>query len=163
MNKEIRKNMEEIEKVLQYISNPNALEFSEWTKEKVNLRYNGQMPKFPIYNNFIYWCNLGINVGSEQNKLRPVLVVKTSKNSPICTIIPFTSKRLHDKFWFHIDLEEIDSTVLVEQLKVVSKLRMVNSFRKQGRLVTISQSDWNKVNSQLERLYRLRPLENEEI
>lgn len=163
VNKEIRKNMDETEKVLQSIDNSDTLDFSEWTKEKVNLRYNGQIPKFPIYNNFIYWCNLGINVGSEQNKLRPVLIVKTSKNSPICTIIPLTSKRLHDKFWFHIDLEEIDSTVLVEQLKVVSKLRIVDPFRKQGKLITISQNDWSKINSQLERLYRLRPSENEEI
>ena len=41
-----------------------------------------------------------------------------------------TTKRLNDYFWFHIDLEEIDSTVLIEQLKVVSKLRITNPYRK---------------------------------
>lgn len=162
MNKEISKNIKEIEKLLKTINNYDTLEFSEWINEKANLRYNGQIPKFPIYNNFIYWCNLGINVGSEQNKLRPVLILKTSKNSPICTIIPLTSKRLHDKFWFHVDLEEIDATALVEQLRVVSKLRMFNPFRKKGQLITISQDDWNNINSQLESLYRLRPLKNQE-
>lgn len=110
--------------------------------------------------NFIYWCNLGINVGSEQNKLRPVLVLKTSKNSPICTILPLTTKRLNNLFGFHIDLEEIDSTVLVEQLKVAGKLRITDPYRKKGKLVTISQNDWDKINSQLESLYRLRPLKN---
>ena len=110
---------------------------------------------------FIYWCNLGINIGSEQNKLRPVLILKTSKNSPICTILPLTTKRLEDDFWFHIDLEEIDSTVLVEQLKVVSKIRITDPYRKKGKLVTILQNDWDKINSQLESLYRLRPLKNE--
>lgn len=118
------------------------------------------MPEFPIYNNFIYWCNLGINIGSEQNKLRPVLILKTSKNSPTVTIIPLTTKRLQDGFWFHIDLEKIDCTALVEQLKVVSKLRIVEPFRKKGRLIVISQKDWNKVNSQLEILYRLKPLKD---
>ena len=161
MNSEIHINIKETENLLKSINNFDAIQFSEWTKEKANLRYNGKLPKFPIYNNFIYWCNLGINIGSEQNKLRPVLILKTSKNSPICTIIPLTTKRLEDEFWFHIDLEEIDSTVLVEQLKVVSKIRITDPYRKKGKLVTILQNDWDKINLQLESLYRLRPLKNE--
>ena len=158
---EIHINIKETENLLKNINNSDAIHFSEWTKEKANLRYNGKLPKFPIYNNFIYWCNLGINIGSEQNKLRPVLILKTSKNSPICTILPLTTKRLEDDFWFHIDLEEVDSTVLVEQLKVVSKIRITAPYRKKGKLVTISQNDWDKINSQLENLYRLIPLKNE--
>ena len=161
MNDEIHINMAETENLLNSINTVDAIQFSEWTKEKANLRYNGQLPKFPIYNNFIYWCNLGINIGSEQNKLRPVLVLKTSKNSPICTVPPLTTKRLQDSFWFHIDLEEVDSTVLVEQLKVVSKIRITNPYRRKGNLVTISSNDWNKISLQLEILYRLRPLKNE--
>ena len=161
MNTEIHINIKEAENLLNSINNSDTIQFSEWTKEKSNLRYNGKLPGFPIYNNFIYWCNLGINIGSEQNKLRPVLILKTSKNSPICTILPLTTKRLEDNFWFHIDLEEINSTILVEQLKVVSKIRITNPYRKRGKLVTISQNDWYKINSQLESLYRLRPLKNE--
>lgn len=161
MNNEIHINIKETENLLENINNSDAIQFSEWTKEKANLRYYGKLHKFPIYNNFIYWCNLGINIGSEQNKLRPVLILKTSKNSPICTILPLTTKRLEDDFWFHIDLEEIDSTVLVEQLKVVSKIRITNPYRKKGKLVTILQNDWDKINSQLKSLYRLRPPRNE--
>ena len=161
MNYEIHNNIVEAENLLSSIHNVDAIQFSEWIREKSNLRYNGNLPKFPIYNNFIYWCNLGINIGSEQNKLRPVLILRSSKNSPICTILPLTTKRLQDGFWFHIDLEEIDSTVLVEQLKVVSKIRITDPYRKKGNLVTISLEDWNKINSQLEELYRLRPLKDE--
>lgn len=130
MNYEIHNNIVETENLLSSIHNVDAIQFSEWIKETANLRYNGNLPKFPIYNNFIYWCNLGINIGSEQNKLRPVLILRSSKNSPICTILPLTTKRLQDGFLFHIDLEEIDSTVLVEQLKVVSKIRITNPYRK---------------------------------
>ena len=68
---------------------------------------------------------------------------------------------MQDGFWFHIDLEEVDSTVLVEQLKVVSKIRITDPYRKKGQLATISANDWNKINSQLESLYRLRPLKDE--
>ena len=90
-----------------------------------------------------------------------ILILKTSKNSATYTVLPLTTKRLQDDFWFHIDLEKIDSTVLVEQLRVVSKIRITNPFRKKGSLVTISPRDWNEINSQLENLYRLRPLNNE--
>ena len=158
MNNEIHNNIAETENLLNSINTADAIQFSEWTKEKTTLRYNGQLPKFPIYNNFIYWCNLGINIGSEQNKLRPVLALRTSKNSPICAVLPLTTKRLQDGFWFHIDLEEVDSTVLVEQLRIISKIRITNPYRKKGNLVAISSNDWNKINSQLENLYRLRPL-----
>ena len=81
MNNEIHNNINYTEILLNSINNTDTIDFSKWTKEKANLRYNGQLPKFPIYNNFIYWCNLGINIGSEQNKLRPVLILKTSKAS----------------------------------------------------------------------------------
>ena len=147
MNDEIHNNIKETENLLNSINSTDAIQFSEWTKEKANLRYNGQLHKFPIYNNFIYWCNLGINIGSEQNKLRPVLILRTSKNSPICTILPLTTQRLQDGFWFHVDLEIVNSTVLVEQLKVVSKIRITNPYRKNGNLVTISANDWNKIKS----------------
>ena len=161
MDNKIHNNIEKIENLLNSINNSDAIQFSEWTKEKANLRYNGKIPKFPIYNNFIYWCNLGINIGSEQNKLRPVLILRTFKNSPICTILPLTTKRLQDAFLFHIDLEEVDPTVLVEQLKVVSKIRITDPYRKKGNLVVISQNDWRKINSQLENLYRLKPIKSE--
>ena len=70
MNEQIHSNLEETENLLQNINNDDTIEFAQWTKDKANLRYNYEMPKFPIYNNFIYWCNLGLNIGSEQNKLR---------------------------------------------------------------------------------------------
>ena len=160
MNKKIYENLETANSLLQNINTIDSIQFSEWIKQKTKLRYNTNLPKFPIYNNFIYWCNLGYNIGSEQNKLRPVLVVKTSLTSPTCVILPLTSKRLNDFYWYHIDLEEIDSTVLVEQLRVVSKIRFVNPYRKKGCLIHITQSDWNKINNQLEKLYKLHPLKN---
>ena len=136
----------------------DAVDYSMWTKEKAKLKYNKDIPKFSIYNNFIYWCNLEINIGSEQNKIRPALILRSFKQSPICTILPLASKRLQDKFQFHIDLENLNSTVLIEQIRVISKLRFLNPYRLKGKLVTISQNDWDKINIQLENLYKLRPL-----
>jgi len=77
LNKEIHENILETEKLLQSTNELDVIEYSIWTKEKAKLKYNGNIPNFPIYNNFIYWCNLGINIGREQNKLRPIIIVRT--------------------------------------------------------------------------------------
>ncbi|MBR6641492.1 MAG: type II toxin-antitoxin system PemK/MazF family toxin, partial [Clostridia bacterium] len=95
-NSKIHSLLSDTENILLSIDNSEAEEFAEWTNEKATLKFNTNLPKFHITNNYIYWCNLGNNIGSEQNKIRPVLVVKTSKNSPICTVLPLTTERLKD-------------------------------------------------------------------
>ena len=135
--------------------------FMDWTKTKSELKFNPQSKTFPIIPNCIYWAFMGCNIGSEEGKHRPVLVTRTYPNSPTITVLPLTTQRLNDGKQYHVDLEKQNSTVLVEQLKVVSKIRIIDPYRKKGKLVTISQNDWDKINSQLENLYRLRPLKDE--
>ena len=92
--------------ILQSINSYLALEYAIWIKDKAKIKFTKEMPPFSIINNFIYWCNLGINIGSEQNKIRPVLIAKTKKESSICTVLPLTSERINDTRWYHIDLEK---------------------------------------------------------
>lgn len=157
-NSKIHSLLSDTENILLSIDNSEAEEFAEWTNEKANLKFNTNLPKFHITNNYIYWCNLGNNIGSEQNKIRPVLVVKTSKNSPICTILPLTTERLKDTRWYHIDLEVLSSTVLIEQLRNISKLRFINPYRQKGKLIRINSNDWNKINTALTSYYSMTKL-----
>lgn len=155
----VYRNFQMTQDILKKQTKQEGFVFSQWIKEKAIFRYQTCLPSFPIYNNFIYWCNLGINIGSEQNKIRPVIIVRTEMNSPLCTIIPLTSERTNDKLWYHIDLENENSTALVEQLRVISKLRILNPYRKNGKLVVITKNDWNSINLELKRLYCLKDLE----
>ena len=42
-----------------------------------------------IFNNQIYYVHFGDNnIGSEQSFDRPALVVRTTKESPVCTVLP---------------------------------------------------------------------------
>ena len=157
-NSKIHSLLSDTENILLSIDNSEAEEFAEWTNEKANLKFNTSLPKFHITNNYIYWCNLGNNIGSEQNKIRPVLVVKTSKNSPICTILPLTTERLKDTRWYHIDLEVLSSNVLIEQLRNISKLRFINPYRQKGKLIRINSNDWNKINTALTNYYSMTKL-----
>lgn len=150
-------------KILEEQEFDTALLYSEWTNIKADLKYNKLIDSnLHIINNCIYWAYLGSNVGSEQDLHRPVLIIQTSKNSPICTIIPLTLERLNDGYWYHIDLENGISTALVEHLRVISKLRIDKPMRIKGEIVSITKEDWGKINSELRRLYTLKPLINKE-
>ena len=116
------------------------------------------MEKTQITKGDMFYADLGTNIGSEQNKIRPVIVTKTKKESKVCTIIPLTSERMNDTRWYHIDLENQNSTALIEQLRNVSKLRILNPFRLKGKLVKISQKDWNNINQALIDYYSLTNL-----
>lgn len=155
MKQRIRKKFDETEKILENVNEKEAIEYATWTEEKAQIKFKKSMPKFSITNNYIYWCNLGINIGSEQNKIRPVLVIKTKSNSPICTILPLTSERMNDTRWYHIDLENYNSTVLVEQLRNISKLRIISPYRLKGKLIKITLNDWNIINNAVTKYYKM--------
>lgn len=61
-------------------------------KEKAELKFNPTSKSFPIFHNCIYWAFMGNNIGSEEEKHRPVLITRTYMNSPICTVLPLTYK-----------------------------------------------------------------------
>ena len=155
MDDAINKQFNETKDILKNINSNLALEYATWINEKAKIKFENKMPSFPITNNYIYWCNLGINIGSEQNKIRPVLITKTKKESSICTIVPLTSERMNDTRWYHIDLENQNSIVLIEQLRNISKLRIINPFRVKGKLLKITFNDWTKINFAIQKYYTM--------
>jgi mRNA-degrading endonuclease toxin of MazEF toxin-antitoxin module len=83
----------------------------------------------------IWWCTLGLNIGSEQNGKndifeRPVLIIKVF-NKNICRIIPLTSKLREDKYHSIIHFEKQTSCIIFSQMKTLSTKRFT---RKIGRL-----------------------------
>lgn len=161
MNNEINKELNKTKEILEKINRDVALEYAKWTKDKAKIKFETNFPKFAITNNFIYWCNLGINIGSEQNKIRPAIIIRTQTNSPICTILPLTSVRLKDKKWYHIDLEEQNSTAMIEQVKNISKLRVLNPQRTKGLINRITPQDLRNINKALSNYYKMQEFSDE--
>jgi len=131
----------------------NIEEYMDWMKTKSELKFNPQPKTFPIYYNCIYWAFMGCNIGSEEGKHRPVIITRTYKNSPIVTVIPLTSQRLNDKHQFHVDLETINSTALVEQMRVIDIIRIDKPMYKNGKIITLNENDWNAIDYQIKREY----------
>lgn len=160
IEKEINRQFDETKSILNSIDINEAIEYATWTKDKAKIKFQKNIPSFPITNNFIYWCNLGINIGSEQNKIRPAIIVRTQTSSSVCTILPLTSVRLNDKKWYHIDLEQKNSTALVEQVKNISKLRVLSPQRTNGLIDRITSNDLNNINKALGNYYKLQAFPN---
>ena len=134
--------------------------YMDWTKKKSELKFNSQPKNFPILYNCIYWAFMGCNIGSEEGKHRPVLITRTYKNSLTLTVIPLTTKRLHDKEQYHVDLEYEDSTPLVEQMRVIDSIRIKKPIYRNGKILTISEKDWKDINFQIKREYTMSPLQS---
>ena len=156
MNDEINLQFDETKDILKNVNEDMALEYTTWTKDKAKIKFQKIIPKFPITNNFIYWCDLGINIGSEQNKIRPAVIIRTQTSSPMCTVLPLTSVRLNDNKWYHVDLEKTNSTAMIEQLRNISKLRILNPKRSKGIINRISLNDFANINKALCNYYKLQ-------
>lgn len=125
---------------------------------KSELKFNLQPKTFPIIPNCIYWAFMGCNIGSEEGKHRPVLVTRTYPNSPTITVLPLTTQRLNDGKQYHVDLEKQNSTVLVEQMRVIDISRIDKPMRKSGSIISITERDWKAIDYQIKREYLLTPL-----
>lgn len=89
----------------------------------------------------IFYVNLGTNIGSEVNKVRPCVVVQNdigNKYSPTTIVVPISEGRCKNlpthikiKPWMLFDgLEKIAGTVLTEQIRTVDKERFLNKIGK---------------------------------
>lgn len=133
--------------------------YLDWVKVKADLNFSDkEREDFPIYYNCIYWAYMGSNVGSEEGKHRPVLVTRTYKDSPICVVLPLTSKRLNDDKPYHVDLKKHDSTVLCEQMRIIDTKRIDKPMLKNGRIATIINDDWKLIDFQVRKQYSLSKL-----
>ncbi|WP_308161943.1 type II toxin-antitoxin system PemK/MazF family toxin [Bacillus sp. ISL-75] len=81
----------------------------------------------------VYLADLGKGFESEQGGIRPVVIVSNHINnrySPTVTIVPVTGQITKAKLPTHVELgflinQERESVVMVEQIKTISKKRLM--------------------------------------
>ena len=81
----------------------------------------------------IFLVNLNPTIGSEQGKIRPVLIIQnnvSNKYSPTTIIAPITSKLYSKEYPTNVEISkeesnlEKDSTILLNQIRTVDKSRV---------------------------------------
>lgn len=112
--------------------------YAYWVNEQMKINDNpDKISKIVPRRGEIWTCELGENIGSEENKVRPVIIIQNNtgnKNAPTTIVAPISNRP--KKIAVHIELKEDDysledgeknhvtGTILAEQIKVVSKARL---------------------------------------
>jgi mRNA-degrading endonuclease toxin of MazEF toxin-antitoxin module len=85
-------------------------QFLKWKHQKFLLNFLPFAKKTTVYENGLYWASLGVNVGSELNKNRPVLIWKkrcsgTDESNYSYIAIPITSKAKSKRYYMNVPVD----------------------------------------------------------
>lgn len=106
------------------------LSFLRWVKEKYNYITNGSNTR-SVMQGEIYYCNFGHNIGSEQNGLRPAIVLQNNTGniySPATIVAPITNTP--KKLPVHVEIKKVlpnsqtTGVIRIEQMRVIAKCRL---------------------------------------
>lgn len=124
--------------------------FDEWNKEKKKIQNRDiDSPKVMFCNRGVWWCNIGVNIGFEQdgkgeNFERPVLILRKF-NKHVFLGIPLTTKQKNLDLPFYIKLEGAK----VESIAILSQIRLLSSKRLLREIEIIKPELFNKIKKQL--------------
>ncbi len=85
-----------------------------------------------FYERELWWCALGVNIGSEQDGTtetfeRPVLVIKKIRKD-LTLIAPLTTKILDLKYRIHTTCTGLHSQILLDQIRIISSKRLIRKM-----------------------------------
>lgn len=85
-------------------------QFVRWKGQKLRMNTQPYVKKTNVYENALYWAALGVNVGSELNKNRPVLIWKKRCNGDdestySYIAIPITSKQKNKHYYMNVPID----------------------------------------------------------
>jgi mRNA interferase MazF len=100
----------------------------------------------------LWMCNLGLNIGSEQNGggerfSRPILIFKVF-NKEIFWGIPITSQSQENDFHYKFNLGGIDQFVKLQQLRLLSVKRL------ERKITSLPDIEFNGLTTSLLKLFR---------
>ena len=81
----------------------------------------------------IWWCDLGINVGFEQDGTgekngRPVLIIR-GFSKEVCLIIPLTTSQKNNKYYLKIGVvNNKKASAIISQIRLLDTKRLVNKI-----------------------------------
>ncbi len=103
-------------------------DFDNWNERKKDIHNNGEIKLY--HTRELWWCSLGVNVGSEQDGSgekydRPVLILKgISKQT--CIILPLTSSPEKHKMRIQIGkVQEKEASVMISQIRIIDTKRLI--------------------------------------
>ena len=96
----------------------------------------------------IILANLEPVVGSEQGRIRPVLVIQNdiiNENSPTTIIAPITSKIYTKEFPTNVEMEPEDSKLKARSTVLLNQIRTIDKSRIKKKISELSSGTMHKV------------------
>lgn len=136
-------------------------QFLKWKWQKLLLNVLPYQRKTKIYENGIYWASLGVNVGSELNKNRPVLIWKkrcsgTNEEEHSFIVIPITSKEKCKCYYMNvpIDVNGQACYLRIEDMRRINIKRITRPIlNNNNKIIFIDEDKRKEIISAIEKFY----------
>jgi len=102
--------------------------FDIWNNKKKEIN-TFELRNFNVNTREIWWCSLGMNIGSEQNGIgdyfeRPVVVLRRLSTTTFIVLPLSTKKKLKD-FQYEVAINNTVSYILLDQIRVIDIRRFM--------------------------------------
>jgi len=131
----------------------DGINYIKWCRDKYILN-KSDVETDNLIQNGIYWVNFGVGVGSELRKLRPAVLWRPTTDKKIWTMIPLTTKRRNDKYYFHYDVECLnEGTAKIESLMNLSVKRILAPYFSKNKLAILTKKDYDEIKKIISKYY----------
>jgi mRNA-degrading endonuclease toxin of MazEF toxin-antitoxin module len=134
-------------------NNVDGISYLKWCRDKHIINSKDIKPD-KIKQNGIYWINMGYNVGSELRKLRPAILWRPTGDKKTWTMIPLTTKKRNDNYYFHYDLECLnEGSAKLENMMNYSYKRIIAPYFSKHKLAILTINDYENIKKIIEKYY----------
>ena len=131
----------------------DGINYIKWCRDKYIINQK-ETQSDKLIQNAIYWVNFGIGVGSELRKLRPAILWRPTSDKKIWTMIPLTTKRKSDKYYFHYDLECLaEGSAKIENMMNLSSKRILAPYFSKDKLAILTKRDYSEIRKAISKYY----------
>ena len=121
-------------------------QYNNWNEIKIAIEYENIIVGFKERD--IFYMSMGKNIGFEQdgkgeNFVRPVVIIK-GFNKNMFFGIPLSTKMKEGKFYYKFQFQKKDE--LVENIALLSQMRLFSTKRLLNKIGVISKEDFIKMN-----------------
>lgn len=141
-----------------------ASDFFLWVKRQFELNRNASHAKnLQVKRGEVYWCEFGLNIGSEMSKTgpRPAVIVQNNPGnhtSPNTIVVPITHGSGTQYFLVPIAPQfRADGTLLLDGQVDVSNIVCVSKARLVKRITQLPNAEMCRINSALARMLSIAP------
>lgn len=136
-------------------------QFLKWKWQKLLLNVLPYQKTTTVYENGIYWASLGVNVGSELNKNRPVLIWKKRCNGNeeknfSYIVIPITSKNKSKKYYMNVPImiNERQCYLRIEDMRRINIKRISRPIlNKESKIIFIDNDKRSEIMTAIQKFF----------